>query len=66
MNKTKNPFIDDSVVSKDDYCSRKMIEDKILQKLENGDNLALIGDRRIGKTSTAHYVIDGMKGIHKV
>ncbi len=66
MNREKNPFVDDSVVEGDDYCPRKKMEDRVLKKLESGHNLALIGDRRIGKTSTAHYVIDGMKGIHKV
>lgn len=66
MKRIINPFIDDSVVSKNDYCSRKSIEIKMLQKLENGHNLAVIGDRRIGKTSTAHFVIDSMKGIYKI
>jgi hypothetical protein len=66
VNRAKNPFIDDSIVSKGDYCPRKEVEEKILKKLESGHNLALIGDRRIGKTSTAHHVIDGMKGYYKV
>ncbi len=66
VNRVKNPFIDDSIVSKGDYCPRKEVEEKILKKLESGHNLALIGDRRIGKTSTAHHVIDGMKGYYKV
>ncbi|OGQ14095.1 MAG: hypothetical protein A3B70_05530 [Deltaproteobacteria bacterium RIFCSPHIGHO2_02_FULL_40_11] len=63
---TKNPFIDDSVVKGDDYCPRKMVEERILKKLANGHNLALIGDRRVGKTSTAHYVIDSMKDMYKI
>jgi DNA-binding MarR family transcriptional regulator len=66
MKLLKNPFIDGPVVEGDDYCSRKKIEDRILNKLENGHNLALIGDRRIGKSSTAHFVIDGMKGYQKI
>lgn len=66
MKLEKNPFIDGPVVEGNDYCPRRKMEDRILNKLENGHNLALIGDRRIGKTSTAHHVIDGMKGIHKI
>ncbi|MCK5074541.1 MAG: hypothetical protein KAQ98_14010 [Bacteriovoracaceae bacterium] len=61
-----NPFIDDSVVSKDDYCSRKNLEERITKKIENGHNVSLIGDRRVGKTSTAHYVVDGIKGVKKI
>lgn len=66
MNREKNPFVDDSVVEGDDYCPRRKMEERVLKKLESGHNLALIGDRRIGKTSTAHYVIDGMKDTHKI
>lgn len=66
MKLEKNPFIDGPIVDGDDYCPRKKMEERILKKLESGHNLALIGDRRIGKTSTAHHVIDGMKGHHKV
>lgn len=62
----KNPFIDGPVVEGKDYCPRRKMEERILKKLESGHNLALIGDRRIGKTSTAHHVIDGMKGNHKI
>ena len=66
MTKVTNPFITDSIVDGDDYCSRKALEERILIKLESGHKLALIGNRRIGKSSTAHYVIDSMKGTYKV
>jgi AAA+ ATPase superfamily predicted ATPase len=66
MIKTRNPFIDDSIVLKDDYCPREQIEKRILEKIENGHNLALIGDRRIGKTSTAHFVVDNIKDFYKL
>ncbi len=66
MKKEKNPFIDDSVVEGRDYCPRHTMEQKILTKLDNGHNLALIGDRRIGKTSTAHHVIDEIKQTLKI
>jgi len=66
MNREKNPFIDDSIVEGEDYCPRNEMEQKVLTKLDNGHNLALIGDRRIGKTSTAHHVIDKIKKAHKV
>jgi AAA+ ATPase superfamily predicted ATPase len=66
MKEIKNPFIDHAVVSKDDYCPREEVQNKIITKLGSGHNLVLIGDRRIGKTSTAHYVIDGMEKTHKV
>jgi len=66
VKKEKNPFVDDSIVEGNDYCPRDELEKKIQTKLDNGHNLALIGDRRIGKTSTAHHVIDHMKQVHKV
>ena len=66
VERIKNPFIDDAIVEGDDYCPRERIENHISTKLKNGHNLALIGDRRIGKTSTAHFVIDNIKGTHKV
>ena len=66
MARVKNPFITDSIVDGEDYCSRQALEETILTKLESGHKLALIGDRRIGKSSTAHHVIDNMKGTHKV
>lgn len=66
MKLEKNPFIDGPVVEGSDYCPRRQMEERILMKLESGHNLALIGDRRIGKTSTAHHVINGIKGSHKI
>lgn len=66
MARAKNPFITDSIVNGEDYCPRKALEEKISTKLKSGHKLALIGERRIGKSSTAHYVIDNMKGTHKV
>jgi len=32
MNKSRNPFIDDSVITKQDYCPRTQIEEKIYKK----------------------------------
>lgn len=66
MSRTKNPFIDGVIAKGSEYCSRKDIEGRITTKIQNGHKLALIGDRRIGKTSTAHYVIDKEKGFHKL
>ena len=66
MNRAKNPFIDDSIVEGEDYCPRNEMEKKVLTKLDSGHNLALIGDRRIGKTSTAHHVIDNIKKAYKI
>lgn len=62
----QNPFIDDSIVRGKDYCPRKGMEARLITKLSNGHNLALIGDRRIGKTSTAHHVIDEILKLNKV
>jgi hypothetical protein len=62
----QNPFIDDSIVTKDDYCRRKIIEEALLLKIKNGQKSVLIGDRRIGKTSTSHYVVDELSNLKKV
>ena len=66
MIRIKNPFITDSIVDGEDYCSRQALEKRILTRLESGHKLALIGNRRIGKSSTAHFVIDNMKKTYKV
>ena len=62
----ENPFNDGVVVSKRDYCPRKKMEKKILTRLQSGHKLAIVGDRRVGKTSTAHYVIDHIEGVKKI
>lgn len=62
----RNPFIDDSIVKASDYCQRQEQEKHILQKIKNGHNIAVVGDRRIGKSSTIHHVIDNQKDILKI
>ncbi len=40
MANPKNPFVTDSIVDGEDYCSRRGPEQKILAKLESGHKLA--------------------------
>lgn len=45
-----NPFILYGYESEQYFCDRKDETQQLLQSLENGNNVALIAPRRIGKT----------------
>ena len=59
----KNPFIFGKIVEKSDYCRRDSVEKKIAVNIESGQNLAFLGPRRSGKTSTVLYVLSKMNKI---
>lgn len=46
-----NPFIFGVVVDQPHYCSRKELESRLTDRLLSGQNVYLMGPRRVGKTS---------------
>ena len=51
MKEELNPFPTENYISKDYFCDREKEVKIIKQKLENGNNLTLISNRRLGKTA---------------
>ncbi|MFG1487470.1 hypothetical protein ABMA77_15450 [Halobacteriovorax sp. RZ-1] len=54
----RNPFSFGSVVKEDDYCPRHHEEDKIEELIVSGEKVAIVGERRMGKTSLALHIIE--------
>lgn len=61
----QNPFIDNAIVSKGDYCPCEGIEEALLTRIKNGQNVALVGKRRVGKSSIAHHITNNLVARHK-
>jgi len=45
-----NPFIASGYVSPEYFCDRKEETQQLIKEIKNGNNLALISTRRMGKT----------------
>ena len=54
----KNPFIVSGYVSAEYFCDRKKESAELLKKVTNGNNLALISSRKMGKTGLIEYCFD--------
>ncbi|MDR0866447.1 MAG: ATPase [Candidatus Symbiothrix sp.] len=52
---SKNPFITSGYISADYFCDRKEESLQLLQEITNGNNLALISTRRMGKTGLIQH-----------
>lgn len=46
----RNPFITSGYVSSDYFCDREKESETLIREVSNGNNLALISTRRMGKT----------------
>lgn len=53
-----NPFKYGGVVGKDDFCNRNKEIDEIAQCIKNGHKLFVYSERRMGKTSLLHMVLN--------
>jgi AAA+ ATPase superfamily predicted ATPase len=53
-----NPFPTENYISKRYFCDREQEIRTIVQKLENGSNLTLISNRRMGKTALIYRVFE--------
>jgi AAA+ ATPase superfamily predicted ATPase len=56
MRRISNPFITNAYVSEEYFCDRKKESKEIVKTISNGNNLAIISPRRMGKTGLIqHY-----------
>ncbi|MDR2684654.1 MAG: ATP-binding protein [Prevotellaceae bacterium] len=58
MKNELNPFLTENYISKKYFCDREKELKIIKQKLENGNNLTLISNRRLGKTALIYRVFE--------
>jgi len=55
MNKYINPFITSGYVSSEYFCDREEETKQLIKEIKNGNNLALISTRRMGKTGLIRH-----------
>lgn len=55
MNKINNPFITSGYVSADYFCDREIERQQLIREIVNGNNLAIISSRRMGKTGLIQH-----------
>ena len=61
-----NPFRYGEVVTGKDFCDRPDLIEKLRQGLESGRNMAIVGERRTGKTSLIHETARRIRGLQLV
>ena len=57
-----NSFKYGCVVNGKWYCNRPFLERELSKFVASGQNVVLLGERRMGKTSLLHETLRGMKG----
>lgn len=55
MSKIRNPFITSGYVSAEYFCDRKRESAELIRSLTNGQNMAIISPRRMGKTGLIQH-----------
>jgi hypothetical protein len=58
MNNNINPFITSGYVSSEYFCDREEESVQLIKEIRNGNNLALISTRRMGKTGLIRHCFD--------
>lgn len=56
MNKPRNPFIIGKYVSKEYFCDRKQEVKTLAHHVENGRNVTIMSERRLGKTGLIEHM----------
>ena len=51
----RNPFIKSGYVSADYFCDRQQESEQLVREVMNGNNLALVSTRRMGKTGLIRH-----------
>jgi AAA+ ATPase superfamily predicted ATPase len=51
----RNPFITSGYVSADYFCDRRFESEQLVREVMNGNNLALVSTRRMGKTGLIRH-----------
>ena len=59
--KNRNPFVVYGYEGPDTFCDRKSETEKLKSALENGRNVTLLAERRIGKTGLVKHLFDGLQ-----
>ena len=52
-----NPFVYGKAVKNEDFCPRPVEQKILIQSVQTGQNIALLGERRVGKTSLLKQVV---------
>ena len=60
-----NSFKYGCVVNGKWYCGRPFLERELSKFVASGQNVVLLGERRMGKTSLLHEPLRGMKGCRR-
>lgn len=61
MVQVNNPFVTGGYVSAEYFCDRELESEELVRQVANGNNLALISTRRMGKTGLIMHCLPGMK-----
>jgi hypothetical protein len=61
-----NPFKYGMVVTGDDFCGRKALLKQIVGHIKSAQNVVVLGERRVGKTSLIAEAIRRTKGLRKL
>ena len=56
MKPLKNPFITSGYESAEYFCDREQESENLIREVTNGNNLALISTRRMGKTGLIQHL----------
>ncbi|GAE82632.1 hypothetical protein JCM10512_852 [Bacteroides reticulotermitis JCM 10512] len=51
----RNPFITSGYISADYFCDRRFESERFIREVVNGNNLALVSTRRMGKTGLIRH-----------
>lgn len=55
MTRVNNPFITSGYISADYFCDREIESKQLIREIVNGNNLAIISARRMGKTGLIQH-----------
>ena len=59
--KAKNPFVVFGYEGPDTFCDRKIEAEKLKAAIDNGRNITLLAERRIGKTGLIKHFFDSLR-----
>jgi len=59
--KTRNPFVIYGYEGPKTFCDRKVETEKLKAAIENGRNVTLLAERRIGKTGLVRHLFEGLR-----
>jgi AAA+ ATPase superfamily predicted ATPase len=56
------PFKYGTIVSGRDFCGREALLEQIISYIESAQNIVILGERRVGKSSAVYEAVLGSKG----